>query len=120
MPRTILIVEDDADIRQMMCIYLTLGQYHVVEAANGYEAIEKALQYKPDLILMDMAMPVLDGLGSTRAMRKNEALAGVPILCLTAYGDFYQERAKAAGCDEVLQKPIDFARLDRLLEQHVH
>ena len=69
---------------------------------------------------MDMAMPVLDGLSSTRAMKENEELAEIPILCLTAYGDFYVERAKAAGCDEVLQKPVDFSRLDALLKEHIH
>ena len=116
----ILVVDDQADIRDMMTLYLRLSKYDVVEAADGYEAIEKAIECRPDVILMDMAMPVLDGLSSTRAMKENEALSDIPILCLTAYGDFYVERAKAAGCDEVLQKPVDFTRLDALLEQHIH
>ena len=102
-----------------MAVYLELNKYEVAEAANGYEAIEKALQFKPDCILMDIAMPVLDGLDSARAMRQNPELTNIPILCLTAFGDFYQERAKAAGCDEIMQKPIDFVKLDKLLEEHV-
>ena len=115
----ILVVDDQADIRDMMSLYLRLSKYDVVEATNGYEAIEKAIACKPDVILMDMAMPVLDGLSSTRAMKENKELSDIPIFCLTAYGDFYVERAKAAGCDEVIQKPVDFNRLDALLEQHL-
>lgn len=103
-----------------MSTYLELNKYEVIEATNGYEAIEKALKHKPDAILMDIAMPVLDGLDSARAMRKNAELANIPILCLTAFGDFYNERALAAGCDEVVQKPIDFGKLDKLLEEHIH
>lgn len=103
----------------MMAIYLTIGQYEVIEAANGYEAIEQALTHRPDLILMDIAMPVLDGIDSTRAMREHDELKDIPILCLSAFGDFYKERAQAAGCNDVLQKPIDFNRLDSLLQQHV-
>ena len=119
MPKKVLLVEDREDIRGMMAIYLTLKSYEVVEAVNGYEAVELALRHKPDVILMDIAMPVLDGIDSTRTMREKEELANIPILCLTAFGDFYEERAKDAGCDEVLQKPIDFTKLDDLLEQYV-
>lgn len=103
----------------MMSTYLTLNKYDVVEAADGYEAVEQALQHKPDLILMDIAMPVLDGINSTRAIRKIKELANVPILCLTAFGDFYKDRARSAGCNEVLQKPIDFGKLDALLQRHI-
>jgi CheY-like chemotaxis protein len=119
-PKKILLVEDHADIRNMMATYLQLNKYEVIEAENGYEAIQQALDHKPDVILMDIAMPVLDGISSTRAMRELEELATTPILCLTAFGDFYRERAKRAGCNEVLQKPIDFRKLDALLLQHTH
>lgn len=119
MGKKILLVEDHPDIRKMMSIYLKMHEYDVVEAADGYEAVEKALAHKPDAVLMDMAMPVLDGLDATRAIRQNEELAGVPILCVTAYGDFYSERARIAGCDEVIQKPIDFSNLDALLQRHI-
>jgi CheY-like chemotaxis protein len=118
--KKILLVEDHADIRNMMAMYLQLNKYEVIEAENGYDAIQQALDHKPDIILMDIAMPVLDGISSTRAMRENEQLAQTPIVCLTAYGDFYRERAKRAGCNDVLQKPIDFQKLDALLWQHTH
>jgi CheY-like chemotaxis protein len=118
--KKILLVEDHDDIRNMMATYLELNKYEVIVAENGYDAIQQALDHKPDVILMDIAMPVLDGISSTRAMRQLDELAETPILCLTAFGDFYRERAKRAGCDEVLQKPIDFRRLDALLREHTH
>jgi two-component system, cell cycle response regulator DivK len=114
----ILLVEDHPDIRNMMATYLVLNKYEVIEAENGYDAIQQALDHKPDVILMDIAMPVLDGISSARAMRENEELAGVPIFCLTAFGEFYRDRARMAGCNAVLQKPIDFRSLDALLEEH--
>jgi CheY-like chemotaxis protein len=118
--KKILIVEDNSDIRAMMATYLALNTYEVIEATNGYEAIEIALEQKPDVILMDIAMPVLNGLDSARAMRETSELADVPILCLTAFGDFYQERAIAAGCDELMHKPIDFVKLEKVLREHLH
>ena len=115
----ILIVEDHTDIRKMKAIYLKMFKYEVIEAADGYEAVEKALKHKPDAILMDLAMPVLDGVDSARAMRQSEELADTPIVCITAYMDFYDQRAKDAGCNAVLQKPIDFGQLDSLLKEHI-
>jgi two-component system cell cycle response regulator DivK len=120
MAKKVLVVEDHADIRKMMTIFLKLNGYEVVEARDGYEAVEVALEQSPDLILMDLAMPVLDGVYSARAMRDNEELADVPILCVTAYSDFYREKAKAAGCNAVLEKPINFEKLDNLIQQHMH
>ena len=119
MPKTILLVEDREDIRTMMAVYLTLKQYDVIQASDGREGVQKALFHKPDLILMDLAMPVLNGFDSTIEIRKHEDLADTPILCLTAFGDLYEDKAMAAGCNEVLQKPIDFGRLDEVLEQHI-
>jgi len=115
----VLVVEDHTDIRKMMAIYLKMFKYEVIEAADGYEAVEKALEHKPDAILMDLAMPVLDGVDSARAMRQSDELADTPIVCITAYMDFYKQRAKDAGCNDVLQKPIDFGQLDSLLKKHI-
>lgn len=120
MSKKVLIVEDEADIRKMMSIFLRVNGYEVLEASDGYEAVEVALDKIPDLILMDLAMPVLDGVNSTRAMRENDKLADVPIVCVTAYGEFYRERAHAAGCDDILAKPVNFATLDKLIQRHMH
>ncbi|HKP70853.1 MAG TPA: response regulator [Pyrinomonadaceae bacterium] len=119
MAKKILIAEDHADIRKMMSIYLKMYKYDVIEAADGYEAVEKAIEHKPDAVLLDLAMPVLDGVDSARAMRLNKELADVPIVCITAYRDFYVDRAKQAGCNAVLSKPIDFSQLDALLKEHM-
>lgn len=119
MAKKVLLVEDHADIRKMMSIYLKMYNYEVIEAGDGYEAVEKAIEYKPDAVLLDLAMPVLDGIDAARAMRLRDDLAEVPILCITAYMDFYKQRAKDVGCNDVVQKPIDFKELDLLLKRHL-
>jgi CheY-like chemotaxis protein len=118
MSKRVLVVEDHADIRKMMKIMLEFQGFDVIEASDGYEAVELAVDAPPDVILMDMAMPVLDGVYSTRALRQHEELEDVPIIALTAYGDFYDSRARAAGCTDVLHKPIDFGALRPLVEQY--
>jgi len=119
MRKRVLVAEDFEDIRRMMKILLECRGYEVVEAADGYEAVKKALSYNPDLILMDIAMPVMDGIQATQAIRQHEELADVPIVAVTAYGDFYSERARDVGCNDVVQKPLDFGRLEPLVESYV-
>ena len=119
MPKKVLIVEDHEDIRCMMTVMLSFNGYQVIEAKDGYEAVEVAIREKPDLILMDIAMPILDGIDATRAIRRHAELAYIPIVALTAYGDFYEDKACAAGCNEVIQKPVDFDRLQPLVEKYV-
>lgn len=116
----VLVVEDYADVRGMVSFQLQRDGYEVVEAADGYEAVEKAVNEKPDLILMDIAMPVMDGIQATTAIRQHEHLAEVPIVALTAYDDFYQDRARDVGCTDVVRKPIDIAALGPLIQRYVH
>ena len=120
MSKKVLLVEDQAEIRKMMKMMLQIQGFDVREAADGYEAVEKAVDEPPDVILMDMAMPVLDGVYSTRAMRQHQELEDIPIIALTAYGDFYDKRARDAGCTDVLHKPIDFGALKPLVEHYSH
>lgn len=120
MSKKILVAEDQADIRKMTKILLELNGYQVIEASDGYEAVEKAVGEEPDLILMDMAMPVMDGLNSSRTIRRHEHLSDTPIVAITAYGDFYGPRAREAGCTDVLQKPLDFRRLKPIVEQYLN
>ena len=120
MPKKVLVVEDYTDVRKMMSTYLGLQGYEVVEASNGYEAVEVAFEERPDVILMDISMPVMDGIYSTKAIRDHAEFARIPIIALTAFGDFYKNRAREMGCDEVLQKPIDFGQLEELMNQHLH
>ena len=104
----------------MMRTYLELHGYDIIEASDGYEGVEAAVNQAPDLILMDLAMPVLDGIQATTAIRKHAKLAGVPIVAVTAYGDFYKDRARDVGCNEVIQKPVDFELLHPLCKQLLH
>lgn len=119
MPKTILLVEDTDDIRQMMTFALERRGYQVVEAADGYQAVDLAIQHVPDLILMDMSLPMMDGLTAARLIRGSEKLRDIPIIVITAHSHFYSQRALEAGCNAVLTKPIDFAVLDAHLTQYL-
>lgn len=115
----ILIAEDFDDTRQMMKLLLELRGHRVVEAANGQQAVELAMRERPDLILMDLNMPVLDGITATMRLRERPETVGVPVVAVTAHcGDTaWRERALAAGCVECVEKPVDFDRLERLLNR---
>lgn len=117
--KKVLIAEDFADIRKMMKILLGMYGYEVIEAADGSEAIERAVNSRPDLILMDISMPVLDGIQATKAIRNYDGLSEVPIVAITAYGDTYSDQAQAAGCNEVIRKPLDLGQLKPLVQQYL-
>jgi CheY-like chemotaxis protein len=119
MRKRVLVAEDYDDIRRMMKILLECRGYEVLEAADGFEAVKKAVSDNPDLILMDIAMPVMDGLQATQAIRQHDNLADVPIVAVTAYGDFYGDKAMDAGCNDVIQKPLDFGNLEPLVESYI-
>src|SRR4051794_10234108 len=102
----ILLAEDRSEIREMTRTYLEIEGYAVIEAANGDEAVVKTIEHKPDLILMDIGMPVLDGVAATRAIRQNDEVAEVPIVVVTGFGALFAEAAHAAGCNVLVQKPF--------------
>ena len=112
---TILVAEDNDDTRVVIRLELERWGYRVVEARNGREAIEIVEERCPDLILMDLNMPEVDGLTSAQAIRKyNERCAGVPILAITAYDTFgIEEAAREAGCDAYIKKPLDMPQLEK-------
>jgi two-component system cell cycle response regulator DivK len=116
--RTVMVVEDFEDNRFMMRRLLEMSGYRVVEAVNGQEAVEKARNEHPDLILMDLSLPLLDGLAATRRIREYAELKKVPIVAVSAHdtADFHAE-ALAAGCNEYVTKPIDFDQLETLLSR---
>ena len=120
MKKKVLIVEDVADVRAMMKILVECYGYHAITADDGYEAIEKVRNHHPDLILMDLMMPVLDGVMATEIIRNLEEIDDIPIIALTAYHDLYQRRALAAGCTEVIEKPLSLDRLQPLLNHYLH
>ena len=116
--KTVMVVEDFEDNRFMMRRLLEMSGYRVVEAVNGEEAIETARRERPDLILMDLSLPLLDGLAATRRIREHDELKKVPIVAVSAHdtADFHAE-ALAAGCNEYVTKPIDFDQLESLLDR---
>lgn len=115
---TVMVVEDFDDARWVMKRFLELGGCRVVEATNGREAIETARRERPDIVLMDLNMPVLDGFTATLRIREDEQMRGLPIIAVTAY-DSAESRAaaKAVGCNEYVAKPVDFPRLIALLKR---
>ena len=119
MPKTVLIAEDFADSRRAMKNIIQTCGYEVIEAGDGYDAVEKAIKYHPDLILMDLMMPLMDGLTATQIIRKFDASADVPIIALTGYGNTCRESAIEAGCDEVISKPFDFENIKPFLSQYL-
>jgi CheY-like chemotaxis protein len=112
----ILVVDDSADHVAMLSLDLQQQGYRVVTATNGEEAVSVAAYTLPNLILMDVSMPQLDGLGATRRIREQEALREIPVIAVTAFGtEGFQRAAYDAGVSGYLTKPIDFDRMHRLV-----
>jgi CheY-like chemotaxis protein len=111
MPK-VLLVEDNETNRDMLSRGLTRNGYDVVIAVNGQEGVDMATSEKPDLILMDMSLPMLDGWEATRKLKADPATASIPVIGLTAHAmETDREKALAAGCDDVDAKPIELPRL---------
>jgi CheY-like chemotaxis protein len=119
MAKTVLIVEDYEDTREFMKILLESYGYKVIEAADGIEAIDRVKQYHPDLILMDISLPFVDGLTATRTIRDFDVDSQVPIIAVTAFGKTYYSKAIEAGCDDLIDKPIDFDTLEPILKGYL-
>lgn len=113
---SVLLVEDTEDNRMMMRRLLELSGYRVSEAVNGVEAVKAAERETPNIILMDLSLPIVDGLAATRRIRQLPDLAKVPIIAVSAHdtADFHAE-ALAAGCDAYITKPIDYTELEDLI-----
>jgi CheY-like chemotaxis protein len=108
MRELVLLVEDNEVNRYLARFLLEHGGFNVVTANNGLEALEQARAHKPDLILMDIQMPVMDGYEATRQLKADDNLKSVPVVALTAYAMPHErERALAAGCVGQIEKPID-------------
>jgi two-component system, cell cycle response regulator DivK len=115
----ILIAEDNADNRDMLSRRLQKRGYEVLLAHDGAEAVQQACTLLPDVILMDVSMPVMSGLEAAQALRKIEATRTMPIIALTAHAMSSDRQACIeAGCSSFTTKPIDFAALIGLIECH--
>jgi len=102
----VLVVEDYQDAREMYAAYLSFSGYRVAEATNGVEAIEKTVELMPDIILMDLALPRMDGWEATRRLKLDERTKHIPIVALTGHAlAGFAEGARQAGCDAFVTKP---------------
>ncbi|MGH7576607.1 MAG: response regulator [Longimicrobiales bacterium] len=107
---TVLVAEDHLDSRDAMRALLEAFGYHVIVATNGREAVELATSHRPDLVLMDIMMPELDGFEATRELRKRPELEGMPIIAVTAMEGAHQ-LAIQAGANDFIRKPVDIRGL---------
>ena len=114
----IMLVEDSDDIRSMVRTALEKKGYRVVEAVNGREALDAAARESPDLVLMDIELPEVDGISIAYYLRASQQFRRIPIIAITAFdGEDYRAEALEAGCDGYITKPIDFEGLEGLIEK---
>ncbi|MGA9407743.1 MAG: response regulator [Bacteroidota bacterium] len=114
----ILVVEDNEINRDMMVRRLQRRGYTIVTAVDGQQGVTTARSEKPDLILMDMSLPVLDGWEATRQIKNDQSLKDIPVIGLTAHamvGD--RDKALQAGCDDYATKPVEFEKLVELINR---
>lgn len=121
-PPLVLVVEDYQDAREMYAAYLQFSGFEVAEATNGIEAIEKAQRLMPDIILMDLALPRMDGWEATRRLKSDERTSKIPVVALTGHAlAGHAEGARQAGCDAFVTKPCLpdalVAEIQRLLDR---
>ena len=115
----VLLVEDDQDGRMVYAEWLTHAGFRVVQAHNGLQALELAVELRPDAVLTDLAIPGIDGYELTRRLKSDARTESIPILAVTGYAPFTRDpsRAGRAGCDAVLPKPCDPADVERTLNE---
>ena len=120
MSKCILVVEDQKDNRQILRDLLTNAGFEMIEAENGEDAVASAQARRPDLILMDIQLPVLDGYEATRRIKAHPDLKSIPIIVVTSYalsGD--EDKARLAGCDDYVAKPFSPRQLLAKIKEHV-
>jgi two-component system cell cycle response regulator DivK len=113
-----ILVVDDTEWNRDLIVQLLEDEYTMLEAVNGEEGVKKAEQEKPDLILMDLGMPVMDGWEATRKIKANGELKHIPVIAVTSHAMVGDEiTAREAGCDDYLPKPIDETELLRKIKK---
>jgi two-component system, cell cycle response regulator DivK len=120
MNRRILVVEDQEDNRRILRDMLTSTNYEVIEAEDGAQALAAVAKQRPDLILMDIQLPVMDGYEATRRLKADPSLSSIPVIAVTSYalsGD--EEKARAAGCDDFVPKPYSPRQLLAKIRQYL-
>lgn len=117
MKKRVLVVEDYEDTRILLKFMIEKFGYSVIEASGPYEALDKADQFLPDLILMDIGMPLLDGLSVAELIKDKKSGKLIPIIAVTAFSDIKDEALKA-GCADVIYKPVHPERLKEILDRY--
>ena len=118
--KTVLLVEDYDDTRELMKYLLEdVLEHRVIEAIDGSEAVEQARLARPDLILMDISMPVMDGIEATRLIKQLDGYTDVPIVAITGHTEKYQNEAIKAGVTEVISKPVNLDDLRPILSHYL-
>ena len=119
--KRVLIIEDNMDTFELVHFVLEKNNYETLLAVNGRDGVNAAIKQKPDLIIMDLSMPEMDGWTATNLIKKNSELKSIPLIVLTAHalpGD--RQRAMDAGCDEYITKPMDMGDLMESIEYWVN
>jgi two-component system, cell cycle response regulator DivK len=117
MSKRILVVEDQEDNRQIIRDMLSATDYELTEAENGEQALAAVAKQRPDLILMDIQLPIMDGYEATRRIKANPALRSIPIIAITSYVE--EQKAQAAGRDEYLPEPYSPRQLLAKIRQYL-
>ena len=118
--KRILIIEDTEDNRRILRDLLTNAGFELIEATDGQAGVDAAAAHRPDLILMDIQLPVLDGYEATRRIKADPALSAIPVIAVTSYalsGD--EAKTRAAGCDGYIAKPFSPRQLLAMVRQHL-
>jgi two-component system cell cycle response regulator DivK len=119
MSKLILAVEDQEDNMQILRDLLTSAGYEIIEAVNGEEALAAGAKRRPDLILMDIQIPIMDGYEATRRFKADPALRSIPIIAVTSHAlADGEEKARAAGCDDFVPKPYSPRQLLAKIKQY--
>jgi two-component system, cell cycle response regulator DivK len=120
MTERILVIEDQGDLRGVLRDLFTSSGYTVIEAVDGAAGVARAKSDRPDIILMDIQMPVIDGYEATRQIKADSNLASIPIVAVSSFamkGD--EEKARAAGCDDYVTKPYSPVQLLRMVRSYL-
>ncbi len=120
MSKRILVVEDQPDNRQIIRDMLAPTDYEITEAEDGQQALEAIAKQRPDLILMDIQLPIIDGYTATRKIKANPAWRSIPVIAVTAYALSGEEKkAREAGCDDYVPKPFSPRQLLAKIRQYL-
>ncbi len=119
MKKKVLIVEDYEDSRSFLKFLVESYGYQVIEASDGIEALESFKKHQPDIILMDISLPMVNGLITTKAIRECDATGKIPIIAISAFGKAFYEQAIDAGCNDLISKPLDTDSLEAMLSDYL-